>query len=283
MAHDGRDTAQRHGGKRTGEVRPQRVSGERRVHADAQDDAVHLLCHANNADDQHRPRDNGRAVWIGRECGEHELDEHQVEHHEHTHTGKHPQPASEDIAGAFRATHRKGKRRAVGEDTKDHIPLRNLKEQPDKLPLNHDIDDNDDEPACIGERVKGLLTERLKGDGVRHLQHLHDSCRQAEADITDLAAHKQQEGKHCGAQEQPCRLLRLDPDARDHRAHCLICQVADEQRPSHCDKDVRYFVYDRHALCEVGKIYIEQLHELVQQVLHHLIPERRQPFKQGFY
>ena len=213
MGHDGRDAAQGHGGERAGEARTQRVPGKRRVQTDAQDNAVHLLRHTNDADYEHRPRDDRRAVRVCGERGQHQLDEHQVEHHEYAHAGEHPQPAAEDIARAFRPAHRKGQRRAVRQDTEDNVPLRDLEEQPDKLPLDDDVYHDDDEPARVGERIKGFLPKRVKGDGVRHLQHLHDRGGQAKADIADLPAGEQQKGKHRAAQEQPPRLLRLDADA----------------------------------------------------------------------
>ena len=145
-----------------GEARTQRVPGKRRVQTDAQDNAVHLLCHTNDADYEHRPRDDRRAVRVCGERGQHQLDEHQIEHHEYAHAGEHPQPAAEDIARAFRPAHRKGQRRTVRQDTEDNVPLRDLEEQPDKLPLDDDVYHDDDEPARVGERIKGFLPERVR-------------------------------------------------------------------------------------------------------------------------
>ena len=109
--HHLRNATQRHGGQHSRETRAQRIAGQGRIEADAQNNAVHLFCHADNANDQHHPRDNGRAVRCIGHCADQQLDKHQIEYHQCAHGRKHPEPAAKNLCGGFGAAHGKCQRR----------------------------------------------------------------------------------------------------------------------------------------------------------------------------
>ncbi len=62
----------------------------------------------------------------------------------------------------------------------------------------------------------------------------------------------------------------------------LIRQIADEQRPADRQQNGGNILDDRHAGRKIRGIYAQQCHKLPEQLFHHLVPHRCQPFKQRF-
>ena len=175
--HHLRNAAQRHGGQHSRETRAQRIAGQGRIEADAQNNAVHLFCHADNANDQHHPRDNSCAAWRIGHGADQQLDKHQIEYHQRAHGRKHPEPAAKNLCGGFGAAHGKCQWRTISQHAEDDIPLCHFKKQFDGLPLDNYIDQNDHDPARIGQHIKGICAKRVKGNGIGDLEHIHDRRR----------------------------------------------------------------------------------------------------------
>ncbi|MCI8653101.1 MAG: hypothetical protein HFF11_05330 [Angelakisella sp.] len=166
------------------------IPGPGGIQPNAADQIIYLSGHPGDGYHKEQPGQDSGPAGDGRHGGQQQLQKNHIHQHHHAHGAVHPDPALENVLGAFAAAHPEGQRRHNGKGGEDHIPLGDLKEKADDLKDKDKADDDHHQPSAV-PKTKVTACGNVDGDTVRHSQKVHHPAGEGQADATDLAIDHQ--------------------------------------------------------------------------------------------